>query len=383
MKLHTLSWPAVTAPLAIHPSPDAAAFLSLAGNVADIAAIHAFAAPLREKFTDLIVVGAGGSGMSGKLLTSLAPPSTHRVHVLDNLDTGRLERLKARVNPKATGVLFISKSGTTAEVVVMVDIFTDWFRASGLNPAAHMCAITTEDGNPLHQWALREQLPMLGCDANLGGRFSVLSAVGLLPAAFMGVDIARLREAAAKVDKVAIGCAVAAQKTMVLEGKPNHVMMVYDEALLPFARWWQQVFSESLGKDGRGAGAVIALGPRDQHSQLQLYMEGPADYYFTFMSCGNTSASPTLSANALLPEFRGKSLQTVVDAMRQGTIDSMVQAGKPVRHIHFDRVDETAAAVFLQTMMMEVVALGEALGINPFGQPAVEVGKRLTKRYLI
>ncbi len=383
MNMHFASWPIAQTALGLNAKrPDAHAFLSLAGKTDDLGSIQTLANTLRARFSDMVVVGAGGSGMSGKLLASLSHESSHHVHVLDNLDILPFDRLTKNLDPKRTCVAFISKSGTTPEVIVTVDLLSDWLKRSGINPTDHFCVITTPDGNALHRFAETNQLRTLACDPDLGGRFSVLSSVGLLPAAFAGVDIKKLREGASNIDVQALGASVAAQKQLIAEGKTNQVMMVYDEALVPLALWWQQVFSESLGKDGKGAGGVVALGPRDQHSQLQLYMQGPPNYYFTFLSCARNPATHVISNDALLPEFRGKPLAAVIDAMHRGTMDSMIAAGKPVRHIHFDSLNETSVAAFLQSMMVEIVALGEALDINPFGQPAVEASKQLTKQYL-
>ncbi len=383
MKTQTLGWPHVCAPLTLADTPDTRAFQRLAGKTEDLAPIQAQANALRARCTTMVLVGAGGSGMSGKLLATLARDTAFQVHVLDNLDVEAVTSLLRRSRAEETCVVLVSKSGTTTEVIALGDILVNWLRHAGCPLAAHVCVITMEDGNVLHRFACEEGVPLLGCDPALGGRFSVLSAVGLLPAAFTGVNIAALRRGAAVTDASTIGAAVAAQQQLIQHGRTNHVMMIYNEALLPFACWWQQVFSESLGKDGKGAGAVVALGPRDQHSQLQRYMEGPDNCYFTIVSCGQeTVDAPLVSHHALLPLLRGKSLQAMVDAMRQGTIDSLAHAGKAVRHLHLPTLDEASAGVFLQSMMLEVVALGEALGINPFGQPAVELSKRLTRDYL-
>jgi glucose-6-phosphate isomerase len=238
---------------------------------------------------------------------------------------------------------------------------------------------------------------MLDHAPDVGGRFSVLTNVGLLAAAAARLDIAAVRrgavaalapilagEAPAQVPP-AIGAALG-----VALARPIAVMMAYADRLERFTRWHVQLFAESLGKDGKGTTPLAALGPVDQHSQLQLFIAGPRDKLFTIITVGAPGRSGggpridrKLAAEAGEEGFAGKAIGDLVAAQGRATAETLAANGCPVRTIHLDRLDEAGLGELLMHFMLEVIIAAHLLGVDPFDQPAVEQGKALAKRYLI
>jgi glucose-6-phosphate isomerase len=241
-----------------------------------------------------------------------------------------------------------------------------------------------------------EGVAFLEHHTGIGGRYSVLTNVGLLPAAVLGLDVAAIREGAAQAYEpvqggkgaqdipAALGAALSVAAAR--EGKAVSVMMAYADRLERFTRWWVQLWAESLGKDGHGTQPVAAIGPVDQHSQLQLYLAGPRDKLFTIMTVGSAGQGPVLdaalAARAGEPGFSGKRIGDLVAAQGRATADTLARNGRPTRTIHLERLEERCLGELLMHFMLETILAGYALGVDPFDQPAVEEGKILAKQYL-
>jgi glucose-6-phosphate isomerase len=224
----------------------------------------------------------------------------------------------------------------------------------------------------------------------------VLTNVGLLPAAVAGLDIAQVRAgAAAALAPVlagrpaaevppALGAALAV--ALAATGKQVSVMMAYADRLERFTRWYVQLWAESLGKDGKGTTPLGALGPVDQHSQLQLFIAGPRDKLFTILTIACAGKGPrmdgALAALAGEPDFAGKTIGDLVDAQGRATAETLARNGCPVRTIHLERLDEFALGALTMHFMLETIVAAHLLGVDAFDQPAVEEGKVLAKRYL-
>jgi glucose-6-phosphate isomerase len=162
--------------------------------------------------------------------------------------------------------------------------------------------------------------------------------------------------------------------------------MAYADRLERFTRWWVQLWAESLGKNGKGSQPVAAIGPVDQHSQLQLYLAGPNDKLFTVITTGVAGQGPVmdekLAKRAGEPGFAGKTIGDLVAAQGRATADTLAKNKRPTRTMHIERLDERAIGELLMHTMLETIIAGYALGVDPFDQPAVEEGKILAKQYL-
>jgi glucose-6-phosphate isomerase len=161
-------------------------------------------------------------------------------------------------------------------------------------------------------------------------------------------------------------------------------LMPYVDSLRPFTFWYRQIWAESLGKDGKGTLPVSAMGTVDQHSQLQLYLDGPADKLFTLILIKNIDSSrlPAATGEVDLGYLNGKSLGDLLDASQRATAEILVRNGRPTRVLRIARVDEEAIGALMAHYQLETILAARLLGVDPFDQPAVEQGKRLAREYL-
>jgi glucose-6-phosphate isomerase len=385
--------------------------LRLPAETADLAPTQEAARRLAQGATDIVLLGTGGSSLGGQALAQLAGHAVPglgllrdgpRLHFMDNLDPATFGALLQRLPLPQSRFVAISKSGGTGETLMQTIAALDTLKGAGL--AAQIPDLflglsePTRDGKPNGLRALlgAHKVAMLDHHPGVGGRFSVLTNVGLLPAAMLGLDIGSIRagaqaalatvldgRAAAEVP-AAVGAALS---VALARGKPIAVMLAYADRLERFARWYVQLWAESLGKDRKGTTPVAALGPVDQHSQLQLFIAGPRDKLFTIVTVAAAGLGPRMSSDlarlAGEPDFAGKTMGDLVAAQGRATAETLARNGCPVRTIHLERLDATSLGELLMHFMLETIIAAHLLGIDAFDQPAVEEGKVLAKRYLV
>jgi glucose-6-phosphate isomerase len=384
--------------------------LQLPEKTDDLAALKKTTAKFK-KASDIVFLGTGGSSLGGQALAQLegyavpgigALREKPRVHFLDNLDPLTFEALLKRLPLKTTQFVAVSKSGGTGETLMQTMAAIDALKKAGRGKkiAEHLIGLS-EPKNANKRNGLRELLESFGCfllehDTGVGGRFSVLSNVGLLPALALGLDVKAIREGArealaavlaqrpAKEIAPALGAALSA--VAAAEGKTIRVLMAYADRLERFTRWWVQLWAESLGKQGKGATPIAALGPVDQHSQLQLWLDGRRDKLFTIITVGVAGSGPRidkmLAKIAGEPDFGGRKIGDLVAAQGRATADTLAKNGCPVRTIHIEKLNERSLGALLMHFMLETIIAAHLLGVDPFDQPAVEEGKILAKKYL-
>ena len=371
----------------------------------DLSPILGYARLLNENTTDVVFLGTGGSSLGGQTLAQLAGHAVPalgslrkpRLHFIDNLDPGTFVAALEQLPLASTRFVAISKSGGTAETLMQIAAVLAALQAAKCNPHDHFIGISEpvkpDKANGLRDLLKPHDVPILDHDPGVGGRFSVLSNVGLLPAAVCGLDIGAIRSgAAAALAPVLDGkkpqdvpAAVGAALSIAI-GKPITVMMAYADRLDRFTKWFVQLWAESLGKEGKGTTPIAALGPVDQHSQLQLYIAGPRDKLFTILTVGSAGRGPRIDAalaeRAHEPGLGGKTVGDLVAAQGRATAETLAKNGCPVRTIHLDKLDEAALGELLMHFMLETIIAAHLLGVDPFDQPAVEEGKVLAKKYL-
>jgi glucose-6-phosphate isomerase len=378
----------------------------------DLVEIRDIGRRLSENATDIVFLGTGGSSLGGQTLAQLAghavpgvgslrsPP---HLHFMDNLDADSFATLLARLPHQTTRFVAISKSGGTAETLMQTIAALSAVKAEGLGQRIPDIFLgLSEPAKPGKRNGLRELLaahhvPMLDHHTGVGGRYSALTNVGLLPAAMLGLDIAAVREGAglalapvlAKKPAAQVPAAAGAALSVALaenKGKSISVMMAYADRLERFTHWYVQLWAESLGKDGKGTTPLAALGPVDQHSQVQLYIAGPRDKLFTIVTVGGGNAGPRMDGElaklAGEPGFTGKTIADLVAAEGRATAETLARNGCPVRTIHLPRLDEESLGELLMHFMLETIIAAHLLGVDAFDQPAVEEGKVLAKKYL-
>ncbi len=386
--------------------------LGVARETEDIETTRAALDRLFEGAKTLIVFGTGGSSLGGQTLARLAGwciPGDQRhaagllprVRFYDNLDPLSLQHGLNLLDPETTRFLVISKSGGTAETLMQALSALGWMRRADMAemiPRAFLgLSEPSREGakNPLRTLFQGLGIPMLDHDAEIGGRFSVFSNVGMIVALARGLDAAAIRAGGARVldeldcDPEDYAPAVGAATAVALaedKGVSVNVMMPYADRLSHLARWYVQLWAESLGKDGKGTTPLAALGPVDQHSQLQLFMDGPPDHYITLIRPKHGHDDPPmpadLAAAAGVDYLAGRRVSELVSAQQHAIADALMHAGRPVRVIDVDNPDETTLGRLLMHMMVETILAGHLLGVDPFGQPGVELGKTLTREYL-
>jgi glucose-6-phosphate isomerase len=229
----------------------------------------------------------------------------------------------------------------------------------------------------------------------LGGRYSVLTVVGILPAILMGIDVKALRAGAAAVLEQTLAVKKAEDSPAAVGAALHHalgtqlattILWPYVDKLQVFGGWWRQLWAESLGKDGKGTTPVSVLGPVDQHSQLQLFRDGPGHALFTLLTVdtkGKGATAPKAAAKALkLDYLAGKKLGDLVDAEARGTAQTLFKNGRPVRVLHVPEVSAFTMGALMMHFMIETMLMGQLMGVDPFNQPGVEEAKVLARQYL-
>ncbi|MDA0329735.1 MAG: glucose-6-phosphate isomerase [Gemmatimonadetes bacterium] len=381
-------------------------FLDLPYATESVDRVTELADGFAQWFQDVVVLGIGGSGLGATALKeALLGPFWNardeegrehfpRLHVVDNPDPHTFQRLLELLDPAGTMFNVISKSGTTAETMAQYLVARDWMESAvGQDKArGHFLFTTDPTRGALRQIGEAEDIPMLSVPENVGGRFSVLSAVGLLPAAVCGVDPRALLAGAAAMEErcrsdqlaenpaglVAVLLHQADQEL----GRPIHVLMPYADRLRPVALWFQQLWAESLGKADSGPTPLAALGATDQHSLLQLLMEGPHDKVVLFIHVENPEAEVAIPQRhpeiPSLAYLGGHSMGELLSVERAATAEALRGAGRPNCTLIMPRIGGEELGQLLMLFQIATVYAGALYGVDPLDQPGVEVGKQLT-----
>lgn len=373
--------------------------LDMGGDCApDIARIRALADERRQGIRDFVVLGIGGSSLGAEAIVRAlhSPLKEPRFHVADNSDPAVFRWLLEGLKPAETLFYVVAKSGGTPETLSQFLVAQEWARkAVGEAWKKHFVLCTDPAKGELRALAKRWQLDALEVPSAVGGRFTVLTPVGLFPAAFAGLPIEEFLAGARSVAaweergwaenpcaRVALSLAKAARE------RPITVLMPYTSQLSAFSRWFCQLWAESLGKQGLGLTPYPAVGATDQHSQMQLYMEGPKDKCLVFVHVKNQREMlpvPFPAELADLPAFallRNQSVGALLDAEFRATRDAVTEAKIPNCTLEVDQLDAYSLGALFYFWEAATAIAGAALGVNPFDQPGVEAAKILTKKYL-
>lgn len=355
------------------------------------------------KFEHVVVMGSGGSSLSGKTLVALKDqgfgPAKGRPKLwfMDNVDPATFDALMERLPLERTGFIPISKSGGTPETLSAFLTLTEALEMEVGKKAlaSQIIAVTEAQDNPLRRLCTRLGCPILEHDPKVGGRYSALSVVGMLPAMIAGLDCAAVREGAASVldpvlkanDATGIEPALGAALSVGLareRGTNITVLMPYVDRLNTFAYWYRQIWAESLGKDGMGTTPAVALGTVDQHSQVQLYLGGPADKLFTLLIQDTSGQGATMrtGGDKALEYLEGRTMGDLLLAEADATAATLVKNGRPTRVMRVGAVDERTMGALMMHFILETIFASHLWVIDAFDQPAVEDAKVLTRQYL-
>ena len=337
----------------------------------------------------LFTVGIGGSSLGAATITNALESETETIF-LDNVDPEWITSHLDRVSLENAAVNVVSRSGTTAETLANFLVVREAFESAGVD-WTERTIVTTGEAGPLRELADRHDLPALKVPDGVPGRFSALSAVGMVAAAVCGHDLEALLAGAAAEAETLSGslfeCPAYAYGATAYaldeRGAGVNAMMPYAESLETSAEWFAQLWAESLGKDDLGQTPVRALGVTDQHSQLQLYRAGPRDKLVTFVTTqeGTDRQIPDTDV-AELSYLGDATLGELLAAEFEATEASLAAAGRPNVRIEIERVDEYELGSLLYGLEAACVLAGELYGVNTFEQPAVEWAKKATRGLL-
>ncbi|MAY74257.1 MAG: glucose-6-phosphate isomerase [Phycisphaerae bacterium] len=382
-----------------------------------VSAVKAIVEKHKGRWENLVVLGIGGSALGNIALQSALNPSTYnllpagdragpRLFVIDNVDPDNFAAVMKVCDPKKTLFNVISKSGETAETAAQFMIIRDLLaKALGDNAPEHIVAITDEKKGTMRTICDAAGYVTLPVPDGVGGRFSALSPVGLFSAAMCGIDIDALLDGAnameARCRKPELHQNPAAMLATLLvelgngtygdgvEAKPNHVLMPYANSLYLLADWYRQLWAESLGKRVDTSGKEVfagftpikALGATDQHSQVQLYREGPNDKVFGFIEVERFDADVTIPKGLgvdALTYLEGQPMAKLLNAEKRATEYALVESKRPNFTLKMPAIDAEHVGEFMMLWEVTTAYAGLMLGIDAYDQPAVETGKKAT-----
>ena len=370
------------------PVREAAPVFGLPSKVDDLKEIGEIAKDIADRFSTLVVVGMGGSSLSAETLGNIYGAARLKLLFLDNIDPQTMDVMLQGLEWRATAMLVISKSGNTVETLALMAILLRRAKAALGDVSKHFFVITVLNDNPLHAIAKAEGMRVVAHDPDLGGRFSILSSVGLIPAAAIGMDIRKLRAGAAGVlEKPEAAVQSAALHLALMDKKVRiNVMMHYGDRLSALANWYRQCWAESLGKCERATTPIRSRGATDQHSQLQLYLDGPKDKLFSLMMVESQGQGESIefsgNSDARLAFLKDRTLGDLIAAEQKGTLATLIKRGCPVRSLTMKVVNEEVVGALLMHFLLEVIFAAELLGVDAFDQPAVEESKIQALRVL-
>jgi len=363
----------------------------------DTSEIKKIASDFKKKFENFIVLGIGGSALGPRaILEALSPfhnlDKKPRIFIYDNVDPTTLKRILSLINLKKTAVNVITKSGSTAET--MASFMTLWDKFNKNVPGAHKNFIATTDpekGN-LRKIANEKGIRAFSIPSGVGGRYSVLSPVGLFPAEVMGIDSDKMLKGARDIHKKCSEANMWKNPAYLFgsllylmnkeQKKTINVMMPYADGLKPLAEWFCQLWAESLGKLGIGLTPYPSLGTTDQHSQLQLWMDGPDDKVVIFIKVDDYNTDikiPKIFRDMDgLNYLGGRTMTELIKAEQESTELALAKTKRPNMTVTIPRVNAYHMGQLFHFFEMATAFTGFLYGINPFDQPAVEEGKNFT-----
>ena len=338
-----------------------------------------------------VVFGTGGSNLGARALININN-KRNNISFFDNIDPIFFEKSFNNIDFNSTGFIVISKSGTTPETlsqfgsIIQVASNNDKLKTLFSNTLV----ITEFSNSPLFNIAKKNKCLLLEHNKNIGGRYSVFTNVGLVPAIIAGLDVEEIYKGAFETfndhqnyEFLKIGQIFKYQSKLNLN---NNVIMTYSDSLYYFGKWYLQLWAESIGKNNKGITAIHSIGTTDQHSQLQLYLEGPRDKFFTFVTTDHKNKGLTINNDIFKDQnfkyFKGKKMGDLMQAEQMATLETFNINNFKFREINLNLINEKNIGSLMTLCIIETIASCVYFEVDPFNQPAVEQGKQLTKKYL-
>ena len=338
-----------------------------------------------------VVFGTGGSNLGARALININN-KRNNISFFDNIDPIFFEKSFNNIDFNSTGFIVISKSGTTPETLSqfgsIIEVASNNDKLKTL--FSNTLVITEFSTSPLLNIAKKNKCLLLEHDKNIGGRYSVFTNVGLVPAIIAGLDVEEIYKGAFETfkdhqnsDFLKIGQVFKYQSKLNLN---NNVIMTYSDSLYYFGKWYLQLWAESIGKNNKGITAIHSIGTTDQHSQLQLYLQGPRDKFFTFVTTDHKNKGLTINNDIFKDQnfkyFKGKKMGDLMQAEQMATLETFNINNFKFREINLNLINEKNIGSLMTGCIIETIASCIYFEVDPFNQPAVEQGKKLTKKYL-
>ncbi len=374
---------------------------------ADISALENIAQTGREisaQFRHLVILGTGGSSLSAQAVSALTALERQHpgkrgitLHYIENIDPHTMRCMLDNLDYAQTLFIAVSKSGGTLETLSQFSLCLEAVEKKLGKTAIpqHFMIITDSKDSVLRRAGAALGVKVLDSTPEIGGRYSLLTNVGLLPAAAAGMDVVAIcRGAVAMLERTFASAPennaplMGALVNILLMERGVHaaVFMPYADRLGAFISWHCQLWAESIGKKGRGIVPIKAAGTQDQHSQLQLYLDGSHDKFFTLFAVRNQEPGQVLSATFFdepsMHYARGRTLGTALEICERATREALAKRGRPVRRFFLEKLDEETFGALAMHFMLETIITAELLGVDPFDTSAVEEGKVIARGYL-
>ena len=337
-----------------------------------------------SKYKNIIIIGMGGSILGTKSIYSFFKDKVRKkIFFFDNLDSNLHSKFRKIKNLENSCFIVVSKSGNTLETITNLGIV---FSKKLLKK--RLIIITEKNNNILMDIANKYDAEIIEHENYIGGRYSVMSDSSMFPAALMGLNLLKFKNLKKLIiDKNFVSTLihnVASIYTLNLNKINNSVILNYDSKLNNLGYWYQQLVSESLGKKGKGINPILSFGPKDHHSLLQLYLDGPRDKFFTFFNSSLTKKYRVKEEIALnrLSFLKNKGLTNIINAQCSAVKNIFFKKKIPFREITFNKNDENEIGKIFTFFVLETILLSRLMNVNPFDQPAVEQVKIETKRLL-
>ena len=342
-----------------------------------------------KKIDSFLLIGTGGSSLGAKAITSLYDKK--KISFIENLDPTTLKNFFKNNKKNSLGLLIISKSGETLEVLCLFDILMNSYK-NNFDLINNTLIISDKKNSTLRNIANKYNIDILDHDQTIGGRFSCFSLTGLLPMYLAGINSIKLKALVDKsfkkilLSKNNINSIFITALSQIIKKKEvtGHIFLVYSDRLMDVGNWYKQLWNESLGKNDLGIHLICALGAVDQHSQLQMWLDGPKNLIFTIViPKKRTYDFKVKNKKNILPAYlNNKMMGDLLNIMAESTAAELRKAGAYVRIIYIEDDKEESVIKLMTSFILEVSLIGKLIGINPFDQPAVEKVKLRIKKNL-
>ena len=335
-----------------------------------------------NNFRTVVVIGMGGSILGTKAIYSFLKHKIKKKFIfIDNLDQDFLSKIKQECKLAKTLFLIVSKSGNTNETIINSSYFKFFFKKS------NTIIISENKNNILYKFAKRKGFDFVKYNPFIGGRYSVFSEVGMLPAYLMGLNLKNFKKNLPKFLNSKKILSNSIKQLLKIQIKKFKVVILFNYVpeLNDFLFWLQQLLAESLGKKKKGFMPVVSNAPKDHHSLLQLYLDGPKDkifYVFSSKSKKNLKLNCDIFGKEM-SYLKEKSYQDVKASQKNAFIEILKKNRTPFREVVIKKFDENTLGKLFLLFIFETITLGKMMKIDPFDQPAVEKVKVLTKKFLI